>query len=59
MIRTESTWKPFWTGIIATMKKFPKQTNFREKIMSQQETGEMREYYGTFILYKIKANPVD
>jgi len=40
-------------------EKFPKQINLREKIMSQQETGEIREYYGTFILYKIKANPVD
>jgi hypothetical protein len=50
MIRMESTWKPFWTGIIAMMKKSIKQTNLeREKIMSQRETGETREYYGTFI----------
>lgn len=29
------------------------------KNKSQRETGETREYYGTFILYKIKTNPVD
>jgi hypothetical protein len=31
-------------------EKSIKQTNLeREKIMSQRETGETREYYGTFI----------
>ena len=60
MIRIESTWKPFWTGIIAMMIKSIKQTNLeRKNNESKRDWRDKGILWNLNPLYKIKVDPVD